>query len=82
MYKLLPKLQFSHFGHILEQYCIAMNDHNLYGGVHYYWQVDQYSYAWVFISLSGTFTFGVYYHLNPYNNAISCINDNKMSNLC
>ena len=33
-YKLLPNLQFSHFGHILEQYCFAMNDHNLYGCVY------------------------------------------------
>ena len=33
-YKLQPKLQFDHFGHILEQYCIAMNDHTLYGGVY------------------------------------------------
>ena len=24
----MPKLLFSQFGHILEQYCIAMNDHN------------------------------------------------------
>ena len=27
-YKLLPKLLFSQFGHIWEQYCIAMDDHN------------------------------------------------------
>ena len=34
-YRLLPKLQFSRFGHIiLEQYCIAMNGHNLYGDVY------------------------------------------------
>ena len=33
-HKLLPKLQFTQFGQIFEQYCIAMNDQILYGDVH------------------------------------------------